>query len=43
LIVRNISEAEWEFFEENMRTTTLYTIEDVFVQNKQSWIPAIDP
>lgn len=40
--VKGISGNEWVAFEQSMKQTTLYTLEDVFVQNKQSWITAID-
>ncbi len=40
--VKGISGNEWVAFEQSMKQTTLYTLEDAFVQNKQSWITAID-
>lgn len=42
VLVKNLSANEWANFEESMKTSVLYTLEDVFVQNKQSWITAID-
>jgi len=40
--VKGISGNEWTTFEQAMKQTTLYTVEDSFIQNKQSWITAID-
>jgi len=40
--VKGISGNEWITFEQSMKQTTLYTLEDAFIQNKQSWITAID-
>lgn len=40
--VTGISGNEWPSFEQALKQTTLYTIEDVFIQNKQSWITAVD-
>jgi len=40
--VKGISGNEWAAFEQWLKETTLYTLEDVFVQNKQSWITAVD-
>lgn len=40
--VKGISGNEWVAFEQSMKQTTLYTLEDVFIQNKQSWITAVD-
>ncbi len=37
-----MSAAVWTDFEQALTETTLYTIEDVFIQNKQSWITATD-
>lgn len=40
--VKGISGNEWDAFEQSLKQTTLYTLEDAFVQNKQSWITAVD-
>jgi protein-export membrane protein SecD len=40
--VKGISTNEWVAFEQALKQTTLYTLEDAFIQNKQSWITAID-
>jgi hypothetical protein len=29
-------------FDKNVKTKTVYTIEDIFVQDKETWLPAID-
>jgi len=42
LDVAGLSANDWTRFEESLQQTTVYTLEDVFIQNKQSWITAID-
>jgi preprotein translocase subunit SecD len=38
----SLTAAQWTAFEQALKQTTIYTIEDVFIQNKQSWITAVD-
>jgi protein-export membrane protein SecD len=42
LEVTGLSANDWTAFEQALKQTTIYTLEDVFIQNKQSWITAID-
>ncbi len=42
LIVSKMTSDLKKQFDKNVKTKTIYTIEDIFVQNKESWLPAID-
>lgn len=41
--VSNVSTNEWPTFKASLEKTIRYTLEDVFVQDKETWIAAVDP
>jgi len=42
IVLENLDQVAWDKIQSDMKSTTLYTIEDVFVQDRQLWTPAID-
>ncbi len=42
LIIVNIPQNKWEDVRKTLENKTVYTIEDVFVQDRESWINALD-
>lgn len=42
ILLDNLDETTWNKIHSELKATTFYTIEDVFVQDRQMWVPAVD-
>jgi len=42
LVLSNVSTSQWKKLENDLEMETLYTIEDVFIQDRETRIPAVD-
>jgi preprotein translocase subunit SecD len=43
LEINDVNANEFAAFENSLQSTTRYTIQDIFVQNTEAWVPALDP
>lgn len=43
MVLEGVNKNTRNKIEEGFKQTTTYTIEDVFVQDRQTWVPALDP